>query len=42
VTPFDIRGVPARGPVATLSGGNLQKIVGSRELSGNPALVVAT
>jgi hypothetical protein len=42
VTPFDIRGVPARGLVATLSGGNLQKIVGSRELSGDPALVVAT
>lgn len=41
VTRFDVRGVPPRGPVATLSGGNLQKIVIGRELSGDPALLVA-
>jgi len=41
VKRFDIRPADPALAAATLSGGNLQKLVAARELSGTPALVVA-
>ena len=41
VRRFDIRGASLDAPAATLSGGNLQKLVLARELSADPALLVA-
>ncbi len=41
VKHFDIRPADPALAAGTLSGGNLQKLVAARELSGNPALVVA-
>lgn len=38
---YDIRAAGPRTPVAWLSGGNQQKLVLARELSGDPSLVVA-
>jgi simple sugar transport system ATP-binding protein len=38
---FDIRGASVDVPAAALSGGNLQKLVLARELSDNPAVLVA-
>ncbi len=42
VKQFDIRTPSLRTPARTLSGGNVQKIVLARELSGKPRLVVAS
>lgn len=41
VAAFDVRGPGVRAPVSALSGGNQQKLVLARELSGGAALVVA-
>lgn len=41
VTAFDVRAPDVTAPVATLSGGNQQKLVLARELAGHPTLVVA-
>jgi simple sugar transport system ATP-binding protein len=38
---FDIRGVRGQLPVRLLSGGNLQKVLLAREISGNPRILVA-
>jgi simple sugar transport system ATP-binding protein len=38
---FEIRGAGLDAPVATLSGGNLQKLVLARELTADPAFLVA-
>ena len=38
---FDIRFVSPSQPASSLSGGNQQKVILARELSGNPALLVA-
>jgi ABC-type uncharacterized transport system ATPase subunit len=38
---FDIRTADLDAPVASLSGGNLQKVVLAREISANPRLLVA-
>jgi len=38
---FDVRPPELDRPAATLSGGNVQKLVLARELSGEPALIVA-
>jgi ABC-type uncharacterized transport system ATPase subunit len=38
---FDIRGADLDAPAAALSGGNLQKLVLARELSADPALLIA-
>lgn len=38
---FDIRAPDPEVPVASLSGGNMQKVVVARELSNNPRLLVA-
>ena len=38
---FDIRGADLDAPAASLSGGNVQKLVLARELSADPALLVA-
>jgi general nucleoside transport system ATP-binding protein len=38
---FDIRGADLDAPVASLSGGNLQKVVLAREISADPRLLVA-
>ncbi len=38
---FDIRAPDPEVPVASLSGGNMQKVVVARELSSNPRLLVA-
>jgi simple sugar transport system ATP-binding protein len=38
---FDIRATDLDAPVASLSGGNLQKVVLAREISANPRLLVA-
>jgi general nucleoside transport system ATP-binding protein len=42
VSRFEIRGAGLDAPAATLSGGNLQKLVLARELSADPALLVAS
>ena len=39
---FDIRFTSLKQPVRSLSGGNQQKIILARELSGNPSLLVAS
>jgi len=41
IDQFDVRGARPGKPVRTLSGGNQQKLVLARELSEQPALVVA-
>lgn len=41
VREFDVRGPGVRASVATLSGGNQQKLVVGRELSSQPGLLVA-
>jgi ABC-type uncharacterized transport system ATPase subunit len=41
VNQFDIRGASLDAPATTLSGGNLQKLVLARELSADPAFLVA-
>jgi simple sugar transport system ATP-binding protein len=41
VDRFDIRGAALDAPVAALSGGNLQKVVLAREISADPAFLVA-
>ncbi|MBX9630480.1 MAG: ABC transporter ATP-binding protein [Burkholderiales bacterium] len=41
ITAFDIRPTDPRATAASLSGGNLQKLVAARELAGAPALIVA-
>ncbi len=41
MSTFDVRARDASVPVATLSGGNQQKAVIARELSGNPAVIMA-
>ena len=38
---FDIRGADLDAPVASLSGGNVQKVVLARELSADPRLLIA-
>jgi simple sugar transport system ATP-binding protein len=38
---FDIRGADLDAPVATLSGGNVQKVVLAREISADPHLLIA-
>jgi ABC-type uncharacterized transport system ATPase subunit len=38
---FDVRGAELDAPVASLSGGNLQKVVLAREISANPRLLIA-
>ena len=38
---FDIRGADLDAPVATLSGGNVQKVVLAREISADPRLLIA-
>lgn len=40
-TRFDIRGADLDAPVASLSGGNVQKVVLARELSADPRLLIA-
>ncbi|MBC7808449.1 MAG: ABC transporter ATP-binding protein, partial [Akkermansiaceae bacterium] len=39
---FDVRGVAVGNPARSLSGGNQQKLVMARELSRNPALLLAS
>lgn len=41
MTQFEIRAADPSTPVSSLSGGNLQKVVVARELSGDPGVVVA-
>ena len=41
MTRFDVRAANASTPASTLSGGNQQRLVLARELSGEPAFVVA-
>ncbi len=41
IAGFDIRTPSASQPTRTLSGGNLQKVIMARELSGRPRLLVA-
>ncbi len=41
ITGFDIRTPSASQPTRTLSGGNLQKVIMARELSGRPRILVA-
>ncbi|MDQ3890376.1 MAG: ABC transporter ATP-binding protein [Actinomycetota bacterium] len=40
-TSFDIRGADLDAPAASLSGGNLQKVVLAREISADPVLLIA-
>jgi ABC-type uncharacterized transport system ATPase subunit len=42
VSRFDIRGADLEAPAFALSGGNLQKLVLARELSADPAVLVAS
>jgi simple sugar transport system ATP-binding protein len=42
VTEFDVRTPGVEVPAAALSGGNQQKLVVGRELSGNPVLLIAS
>jgi ABC-type uncharacterized transport systems, ATPase components len=41
VSKFDVRGYSANSPVRLLSGGNMQKLILGRVLSGNPRLILA-
>jgi simple sugar transport system ATP-binding protein len=41
IQQYDIRASGPESPVGSLSGGNQQKVVIARELSGNPAVIVA-
>jgi len=41
VSQFDVRGYSANSPVRLLSGGNMQKLILGRVLSGNPKLILA-
>ena len=41
VSKFDVRGYSANSPVRLLSGGNMQKLILGRVLSGNPQLILA-
>ena len=41
IQTYSVAGARPEGPVAKLSGGNMQKIVLGRELSSNPSLIVA-
>jgi ABC-type uncharacterized transport system ATPase subunit len=41
VKEFDVRGGGARTPAASLSGGNQQKVVVAREVSGDPRVLIA-
>jgi len=41
VSKFDVRGYSAHSPVRLLSGGNMQKLILGRVLSGNPQLILA-
>ena len=41
VSKFDVRGYSANSPVRLLSGGNMQKLILGRVLSGNPKLILA-
>ena len=41
IAAFDIRGAPASAAVASLSGGNQQKVVVARELQHEPGLIIA-
>ena len=41
IARFDVRPPNPRGLAGWLSGGNLQKLVAARELSGSPAVVIA-
>ncbi|MEM8545452.1 MAG: ATP-binding cassette domain-containing protein, partial [Cyanobacteria bacterium P01_H01_bin.119] len=41
ITDFDIRAVGPQIKASQLSGGNQQKVILARELSGNPALIIA-
>jgi simple sugar transport system ATP-binding protein len=38
---FDIRGAGYNAPIASLSGGNMQKVVVAREFSSDPVLLLA-
>lgn len=40
IAEYDIRAASSEVPAATLSGGNIQKLVLARELTGDPAVVV--
>ena len=41
VAEFDIRCPSVHGPTRQLSGGNMQKLILARELSGNPGIILA-
>ncbi|MBC8258829.1 MAG: ABC transporter ATP-binding protein [SAR324 cluster bacterium] len=41
VSRFDVRGYNSKAPVRLLSGGNMQKLILGRVLSGNPQLILA-
>ncbi|HEC22687.1 MAG TPA: ABC transporter ATP-binding protein [Chloroflexi bacterium] len=41
IEKFSIAGARPGGSIATLSGGNMQKVVVGRELSGNPKFIIA-
>jgi len=42
IKAFSVKTAGAEAPVKSLSGGNLQKVILARELSGNPQVVVAS
>lgn len=41
IEKYDIKAGPEGSPVRLLSGGNMQKVIIARELSGNPAILLA-
>ena len=41
IKQFDVRCPGTRSPVKNLSGGNMQKLILARELSGNPGIILA-